>query len=217
MKPEYNTLNINQQKAVFTNKKKVLVMSGAGAGKTKVLTNRICYLLEHGALESQIVAFTFTNKAAREMKFRLNKMLERETTAFIGTFHSFCYSAIGYPENYYKLGFNNRPEIISDYEKSKIIKEILEKYNAKYSNIPFVQAISKIKNNVQVDEIKEEDKLILNSVYHEYQETLLRSSMIDYDDMIPLFIKLIQIDLYYKEVCQYQYVLVDECQDTIFR
>lgn len=55
MKPEYNTLNINQQKAVFTNKKKVLVMSGAGAGKTKVLTNRICYLLEHGVLESQIV------------------------------------------------------------------------------------------------------------------------------------------------------------------
>lgn len=214
MKPEYNTLNINQQKAVFTNKKKVLVMSGAGAGKTKVLTNRICYLLEHGVLESQIVAFTFTNKAAREMKFRLNKMLERETTAFIGTFHSFCYSAIGYPENYYKLGFNNRPEIISDYEKSKIIKEILEKYNAKYSNIPFVQAISKIKNNVQVDDITEEDKLILNAVYHECQETLLRSSMIDYDDMIPLFIKLIQIDPYYKEVCQYQYVLVDECQDT---
>lgn len=183
MKPEYNTLNINQQKAVFTNKKKVLVMSGAGAGKTKVLTNRICYLLEHGALESQIVAFTFTNKAAREMKFRLNKMLERETTAFIGTFHSFCYSAIGYPENYYKLGFNNRPEIISDYEKSKIIKEILEKYNAKYSNIPFVQAISKIKNNVQVDDIKEEDILDnersvnLGSVY----ESVVASELIAHD------------------------------------
>jgi len=214
MKPEYESLNPNQRKAVFTNKKKVLVMSGAGAGKTKVLTNRICYLMEQGVPESEIVAFTFTNKAAREMKWRLNKLLGRETTAFIGTFHSFCYISISEPENYYKLGFNHRPEIITDYEKSKIIKEILQKYNGQYSNIPFVAAISKIKNGVEITDIEGSDRLILNSVYHEYQQQLLASSMIDYDDMIPLFIKLLEIDYSYREISQYKYVLVDECQDT---
>lgn len=214
MTNEFDTLNPNQRQAVFTKNKKVLVMSGAGAGKTKVLTNRICYLLEQGYSENDIVAFTFTNKAAREMKWRLEKMLGRETTAFIGTFHSFCYNSISIPENFYQLGFDRRPEIISDYDKCKMIKDILEKYNGMYSNIPFVQAISKIKNGVEIDDITESDRLILNAVYHEYQETLLRSSMIDFDDMIPLFIKLIEIDSTYKQICQYKHVLVDECQDT---
>ena len=215
MNLELEQLNDNQRKAVFTNKQKVLVMSGAGAGKTKVLTNRIAYLLSKGVEEHDIVAFTFTNKAAREMRMRLNKILGREPDSFIGTFHSFCYSAIRELGNYIKLGFQYAPEIITDYEKGKIIKDILSKYNKDYSNIPFVSAISKIKNGVDISDIVGEDLLILNAVYKEYQNKLKESSMIDFDDMVPLFLKLIELDKdYFEYCCQYKYVLVDECQDT---
>ena len=76
--------------------------------------------------------------------------------------------------------------------------------------LSLISGISKIKNGVEIDDITESDRLILNAVYHEYQETLLRSSMIDFDDMISLFIKLIEIDSNYKQICQYKHVLVDE-------
>ncbi len=215
MKHEFDVLNENQKRAVFSDKNKVLVMSGAGAGKTKVLTNRIAYLLQSGVKEEDIVAFTFTNKAAREMKLRLNKILERETTAFIGTFHSFCYNAIRDVGNYSKLGFRYPPEIITEYDKGRIIKDILTNYNKDYSNIPFVSAISKLKNGVKIDDIKGDDLLILNSVYKEYQDRLLESSMIDFDDMVPMFLKLMDLDKdYCQYVCQFEHVLVDECQDT---
>ena len=182
-------------------------MSGAGAGKTKVLTNRIAYLLSQGVSENEIVAFTFTNKAAREMRTRLNKILGYETAAFIGTFHSFCYNSIRQPENYYKLGFNSTPEIITDYEKSKIIKDILLNYNKDYSNIPFVSAISKIKNGVKNNDINGEDLLILNAVFKEYQMKLKESSLIDFDDMVPLYLELLNKDNDYSYYCsQYKYV-----------
>ena len=215
MNLEIKELNERQKEAVFTNSKKTLVMSGAGAGKTKVLTNRIAYLLSQGVSENEIVAFTFTNKAAREMRTRLNKLLGYETAAFIGTFHSFCYNSIRQPENYYKLGFNSTPEIITDYEKSKIIKDILLNYNKDYSNIPFVSAISKIKNGVKNNDINGEDLLILNAVFKEYQMKLKESSLIDFDDMVPLYLELLKKDNDYSYYCsQYKYVLVDECQDT---
>ena len=212
---EFQELNPNQKKAVFTNSKKVLVMSGAGAGKTKVLTNRIAYLLSQGVPEYEIVAFTFTNKAAREMRTRLNKLLGRETNAFIGTFHSFAYRSIRELGNYMKLGYRYEPEIITDYEKGKLIKDILSNYNKDYSNIPFVSSISKIKNGVKITDIIGEDLLILNAVYKEYQQRLINSSMMDFDDMVPMFLKLCDIDQdYYDNCCQFKYVLVDECQDT---
>ena len=211
---ELNKLNPMQQKAVFTNKNKVLVMSGAGAGKTRVLTNRIAYLISQGVSESEIVAFTFTNKAAREMKSRLNLLLGKETSAFIGTFHSFCYQSIKELGNYTKLGFKKSPEIISEYDKGKLIKELLSKYNKDYSNQEFVSSISKIKNGVKPN-LSTNDQYILNAVYQEYQARLKESSMIDFDDMVPLFLKLMEIDKeYFTNVCSFKYVLVDECQDT---
>lgn len=211
---ELNKLNPMQQKAVFTNKNKVLVMSGAGAGKTRVLTNRIAYLISQGVSESEIVAFTFTNKAAREMKARLNLLLGKETSAFIGTFHSFCYQSIKELGNYTKLGFKKSPEIISEYDKGKLIKELLSKYNKDYSNQEFVSSISKIKNGVKPN-LSTNDQYILNAVYQEYQARLKESSMMDFDDMVPLFLKLMDIDKeYFINVCSFKYVLVDECQDT---
>ena len=215
MNLELDELNENQKKAVLTKSNKVLVMSGAGAGKTKVLTNRIAYLLSQGVNEYEIIAFTFTNKAAREMRSRLNKLLGYETKSFIGTFHSFCYMSIRELGNYLKLGFKSRPEIITEYEKGKIIKDILSSYDKDYSNIPFVAAMSKIKNGIEVKDFTSDEQFLVNAVYKEYQDRLKESSMIDFDDMIPLFLELCDIDKeYYENFCQYKYVLVDECQDT---
>ena len=208
-------LNENQYKAVISLKPKILVMAGAGSGKTKVLTTRIKYLLDIGTNCSDICAFTFTNKAAREMKFRLEQMVKNDDVdaPTISTFHSFCYSFISHPEFFYKLGFTKRPAIIEDSTKSKIIGDILSKYEEDYSNIPFVKAISQIKNKSKVTDVEPKDFIILNTVYHQYQEKLLTSNMIDYDDMIPLFIKLCD-DPLFRDLVQTKYVLVDECQDT---
>ena len=207
-------LNENQLKAVLTNEKKVLVMAGAGSGKTKVLTTRINYLIDEDVDERDICAFTFTNKAAKEMKWRLNAMLKRETAAIISTFHSFCYSFLMEGMFYTKLGFSNKPSIIFDDDKSKIIKEIVSKFNKDYSNIPFVSAISKIKNKAKVTGLDREDMFILNAVYYEYQERLRNSNSIDFDDMIPLVIELARNDEEFRSIIQCRYLLIDECQDT---
>ena len=98
MQEYLNILNPNQLKAVTSTNKKILVMAGAGSGKTRVLTTRIKYLIDQGVSPSEICAFTFTNKAAREMKWRLESMLRKNhkdiQTPVISTFHSFCYSFI---------------------------------------------------------------------------------------------------------------------------
>ena len=215
MQEYLKTLNENQYKAVTSLKPKILVMAGAGSGKTKVLTTRIKYLLDIGTSPSEICAFTFTNKAAREMKWRLEQMIKADNveTPTISTFHSFCYSFVCLPEFFYNLGFTQRPSIVEDSTKSEIIRDILSKYEDDYSNIPFVKAISQIKNKAKVTDVSPKDLTILNTVYHQYQERLISSNMIDYDDMIPLFIKLCD-DKMFRDLVQTKYVLVDESQDT---
>lgn len=215
MQDYLKTLNPNQYKAVTSLSNKILVMAGAGSGKTRVLTTRIKYLLDIGAESSEIFAFTFTNKAAREMKFRLEQMTKKDgiDTPVISTFHSFCYSFVCNPEFFYKLGFTKRPALVEDSTKSEIIRDILSKYEEDYSNIPFVKAISQIKNKTKVTDVDPKDYVILNTVYQEYQRRLISSNMIDYDDMIPLFIKLCD-DQMFRNLVQTKYVLVDEAQDT---
>lgn len=215
MQDYLKTLNPNQLKAVTSLKPKILVMAGAGSGKTKVLTTRIKYLLDIGASVSDICAFTFTNKAAREMKWRLEQMIKSDNveTPTISTFHSFCYSFLSHPEFFYKLGFTKRPAIVEDSTKSEIIRDILSKYEEDYSNIPFVKAISQIKNKAKVTDVNDKDLVILNTIYYQYQERLMSSNMIDYDDMIPLFMKLCE-DQMFRNLVQTKYILVDEAQDT---
>lgn len=208
-------LNDRQHAAVITNSNKVLVMAGAGTGKTKVLTSRIRFLIEAGVPEDTIVAFTFTNKAANSMKWRLEKMLGRETHATLSTFHSYCFSYV--MMNYDKLGFKESPMLIDDDDKSKLIKSILLNIEEDYSNIEFIKNISKVKNHADISKkLKVEEQLIFNKVFHEYQRLLLESNRLDFDDMIPLFIKLLEIDSDLREEILYgiNYVLVDEFQDT---
>lgn len=214
----YKDLNQNQLRAVTSNNKKILVMAGAGSGKTKVLTTRIMHQLKQGASTFDICAFTFTNKAASEMKWRLEAMIKKEgleiEPPIISTFHSYCYSFISYQDFYFDLGFTKRPEVIMDSDKEKIIQNILSQYEEDYSDIPFVKNISRVKNGAKLEGIKEKDILMFNTVYHEYQEALLASNSLDFDDMIPMFIKLCKTNKMFKDLVQTKYLLIDECQDT---
>ena len=209
-----DSLNDNQFQAVTTDKKKVLVVAGAGSGKTRVLTTRIQYLLDKGAELSDICAFTFTNKAAREMLSRIKSKLGEDINCHIQTFHSYCWSYLRLEEFYPLLGFTKRPMIMFEDQKEETINHILKKYEEDYSDIPFIKAISKIKNGSNIDDISEEDLVIVNTVYEEYQEKLKTSNMVDFDDMIILFIELCKISETFKELVQTKYLLVDECQDT---
>ena len=207
-------LNEQQLKAVTTNAKKVLVMAGAGSGKTKVLTSKIKYKIDTGTFAQSICAFTFTNKAAREMKWRLEKMIGGELDAFIGTFHSYCYSFI--MNFHYDLGFTSIPTVIDDDSKRKLIKQILDEKNIEINARLFIDNISKIKNHVEAKGLSTEESILLLEVYDEYQKRLLQSNSLDFDDMIPMFIKLVNTNpiVYDISVASIQYVLVDECQDT---
>lgn len=214
MRLNLHLLNNNQYHAVTTNKKKVLVIAGAGSGKTRVITTRIAKLLSENVDKSDIAAFTFTNKAANEMKFRLKYLLEEEVDLSVQTFHSFAYSFITNDMIYPILGFSDRPNVIIESDKTKLIKEILEKYNTNYSSNYFIKAISKIKNKTKITEINNDDLELLNIVYHDYQTKLRNSCLIDFDDMIPLFIELLNKDKFLREGVQIKHLLVDEFQDT---
>lgn len=208
-------LNEKQLYAVTSNKDRILVMAGAGTGKTQVLTSKIHNLILSGYDESTIVAFTFTNKAANSMLWRLNKMLGRETTAQVSTFHSYCYSYVYY--RHHELGYTDYPVLIDDDDKSKLVKQIIVDLGLDYSNIDFVRNLSKIKNHAMIEDIfTEEEKFIFNKIYHRYQEELIKNNRIDFDDMIPLFLKLLENDEYTKDEIleSISYVLVDEVQDT---
>ena len=207
-------LNVNQYKAVTSNKSKILVLAGAGSGKTKTLTSRIKYLIDTGVAEETIVAFTFTNKAALEMKTRLRKLLGRDHNVRISTFHSYCYSDIIIYGGMF--GYKDYPNVLTVEQRSSLLKQVLEEFNLKMSNINFFNYITKIKNNAPITNLTTEESMIVNKVYHRYQELLVANNSMDFDDMIPLFLRFLQTeDAYAIEVMNScHYILVDEFQDT---
>ena len=207
------TLNSQQQIAVTTSHKKVFVLAGAGTGKTTVLTHRILYLLQPQIKEEDIVAFTFTNKAARQMKSKLESLLQKETKVILSTFHSFCYNHLLIPEFYQALGYTKPPEVLLESAKNQLIKNILHTYDKNQSSTPYVSAISKIKNQTETLEIGVQDRGLLNQIYQEYQNALLQSNSLDFDDMIPKFLEALKCNKELFIQTQYPYVLVDECQD----
>lgn len=207
-------LNSNQLQAITSMSKLMLVLAGAGSGKTRVLTSKIKYLIDSGVPESNIVAFTFTNKAAREMNFRLRKLIGHDPLCSIGTFHSFCYNWI--LEFYYDLGFMSKPDVIDDDSKRKLINQITSDFNINHNIKLFIDNIAKIKNHVKVKGLNEEESLLVNKVYHEYQRRLLKANLVDFDDMIPYFLEIMkkreEIADMMKETSEY--ILIDEFQDT---
>ena len=217
-------LNAQQKEAVLYNEGPLLVLAGAGSGKTRVLTTKIAYLIEElGISPYNILAITFTNKAALEMKERVKSLLGRNYYEMqISTFHSFGLSIIR--KHYDLVGLSNNFTIIDSDDSLTIIKKIVKNMNLDpkmYNPKAIKNRISGAKNELLSPEDYNryantdfEEKVV--EVYRKYQEKLLSNNSVDFDDLLVLPIKLLKenpsILKEYQE--RFKYVLVDEYQDT---
>lgn len=217
-------LNDRQKEAVLYGDGPLLILAGAGSGKTSVLTKRVAYLIkERNVSPSNIVAITFTNKAAKEMKERIIKEVGKEGYDIqISTFHSFGLRII--KENYEKLGYEKNFTIIDSDDSLTVVKKILKEMGIDYArfNPKFIKnQISSCKNEMVTPEkyknlVNDELSDITYKVYKRYQDTLLRNNSLDFDDLL---IKPIELFNKYKEVLEnyqelFKYVFIDEYQDT---
>jgi len=214
-------LNKEQLEAVAHVEGPCLVMAGAGSGKTKVLTTRIINLIEEGINDYNILAITFTNKAAAEMRDRVRNMYG-DVRSFIGTFHSLGLRIIR--ENYELCGLFNNFNIIDSDDVLSIIKKIMKNNNIdpkKFSPYAIRNKISFIKNELlsdaELDKFfnTEFDKMVKN-IYFKYQSILAESNVVDFDDLLakPVILFREHKDILEKYQERYKYILVDEYQDT---
>ena len=214
-------LNKEQLEAVEHVDGPCLVMAGAGSGKTKVLTTRIINLIEEGINDYNILAITFTNKAAAEMRDRVYNMYG-DVRTFIGTFHSLGLRIIR--ENYELCGLFNNFNIIDSDDVLSIIKKIMKNNNIdskKFSPYTIRNKISFIKNELlsdaELDKFfnTEFDKMVKN-IYFKYQSILAESNVVDFDDLLakPVILFKEHKDILEKYQERYKYILVDEYQDT---
>ena len=214
-------LNQKQIEAVTHIDGPCLVLAGAGSGKTKVLTTRIAYLIDQGIFSNQILAITFTNKAAKEMRERLN-ILVPNNNVFVGTFHSLGVRIIR--ENNELLGLDKNFTILDSEDVLSIIKKILKDngYDPKLNSPSYIRnRISFIKNEMLgAGEIAKffntPPEKVAEKIYYEYEEILHRNNSVDFDDLLTLPVKLFSEhkDLLEKYQDRYRYILIDEYQDT---
>ena len=219
-----NNLNNEQREAVTLTEGPLLVLAGAGSGKTKVLTTRVAYLIEEKKADpTEILAITFTNKAANEMKERIIKMLgEIAKDIQISTFHSFGLLIL---KEYYKfLGYKKNFTILDSDDSLTIVKKAMKDLNLDpkvYNPNAIKNKISGAKNELITPEKYEviantdfEEKVV--SVYKYYQNRLFTGNSVDFDDLLMLPIILFEEnkEILTKYQDKYQYVLIDEYQDT---
>ena len=220
---ELEGLNERQKEAVITTEGPVLVIAGAGSGKTKVLTTRIAYLIENKKVNSEnILAITFTNKAAKEMKDRVSNILKRDVRRMhISTFHSFGVEILR--EYGYLVNIDKNFTILDSDDSLKVIKIIIDDMNLNKTISPkhVKEVISSYKNKLFLPEEAEkntytfEEKQIVD-IYEKYNKKLYNSNSVDFDDL--LLIPYLILDKYnavledFQE--KYKYILIDEYQDT---
>jgi len=216
-------LNLEQQKAVTTTKGPILILAGAGSGKTRVITYRIAYLISQGIKPENILAVTFTNKAAGEMKERVGKLLaSKKLSIWIGTFHSICVRILR--QEIEHLGFSKSFSIYDEYDKLQLIKEIIKELNfdEKLINPKIIGSrISSAKSElISVNKFRSYTNNFLDEItadiYEEYQKRMKYNNALDFDDLINKVIELFQKNVQIKKRYQnkFQYILVDEYQDT---
>ena len=217
------TLNDKQIEAVNHKEGPCLVLAGAGSGKTRVLTERIIKLIDDGVSPYNILAITFTNKAAREMKNRVEaKIGNISDSIFIGTFHSFGLRVLR--ENYREVGLNSNITILDQDDTKALIKRILKEEDLDPKDYDIKHIISRISSSkndgVSPSEynrlfLREDDKVIAR-VYEKYLKLLKENNSVDFDDLllkpVELFRKNKEILEHYQE--RFKYILVDEYQDT---
>ena len=216
-----NGLNDKQKEAVLHIDGPCLVIAGAGSGKTKVLTTRIANLIENGIPSYNILAITFTNKAAKEMRDRLSNIVP-DNNAFVGTFHSLGVRIIR--ENAPLLGLDRNFSIIDSDDVISLIKKIMKDLglDPKLTAPAYIRnKISNIKNEMlSKDDIVKfyntpQDK-VAEKVYYEYIEILKKNNSVDFDDLLRLPVLLFQEHPDVLEMYQdrFKYILIDEYQDT---
>lgn len=220
-----NGLNPEQQSAVKATDGPLLLMAGAGSGKTRVLTHRIGYLIvEKRVNPYNILAITFTNKAAREMRERIGKMMGGAAEEiWISTFHSMCVRILR--RDIDRMGFNRNFTILDTTDQQSVVKGILKEKNLdpkKFDPRALLGAISSAKNELIDPEEYEKTaggqyfEQKVSEVYKEYQKRLRKNQALDFDDLIMMTIQLFQrvpeVLEYYQR--KFQYIHVDEYQDT---
>ena len=214
-------LNKEQKEAVLHKEGPCLVLAGAGSGKTKVLTTRIANMINDGIYSGNILAITFTNKAAKEMRDRISNMVENNY-AFVGTFHSFGLRVIR--ENTEKLGLTSNFTIIDSDDVSSVIKKIMKELDisTKEYSVSYIRnKISFIKNEMlsesEVDKfLNSPPEKVAVKVYREYEKVLKRNNAVDFDDLLKRTVELFMQndDILDKYQEKYRYILIDEYQDT---
>jgi DNA helicase-2/ATP-dependent DNA helicase PcrA len=224
-------LNEAQYEGVTTTDGPVLILAGAGSGKTKVLTHRLSYILKTGKAEYEnILAVTFTNKAAKEMKERISKLLSIDLSGyygsnllpFMGTFHSICVKILR--RDGQVLGIEPNFAILDTNDQMDVVKEIMKVMNLstkEFSPYAIHDAISSAKNELK--DAKEFEKFAqgyflqtASKIYVEYEKTLHKNNVVDFDDLIMSTVKLFKNheDVLKRYQDLFKYILVDEYQDT---
>lgn len=221
---DLSSLNPPQRQAVTTVHGPLLLLAGAGSGKTRVITHRIAYLLEDKRIPPhQILALTFTNKAAQEMKERVEKMVRASKELEISTFHSLCVRILR--QYIHLLGYRRNFIIYDSQDQMSLVKTIFEDHD--YESVGLIDpkgahaAISQAKTEGKKPDffLQQTDSLrnvLIGRIYHNYQETLKGCNAVDFDDLLNLTLQLFEEhpaeleELYQR----YRFVLVDEYQDT---
>lgn len=224
MNPIFETLNDRQLEAVRHTEGPLLITAGAGSGKTKVLTCRIAHLLEKGVSPYRILAITFTNKAAKEMRERVEKLVgARAESMWLSTFHSFCAKLLRF-EIDGKFGYTRNFTIYDATDQMTLIKDCLKQMNLDDKQFPprsVLGTISSAKNALmdahefagRTNDFYEEK---VAEAYTLYEKKLLENNAMDFDDLLRLAVRLLDeySDVREKYQDRFQYILVDEYQDT---
>jgi len=218
-------LNKEQQEGVFTTEGPVLILAGAGSGKTRVLTNRTAYLIEEKGVDPfHILAITFTNKAAAEMKSRIEELVGFGGDAvWVSTFHSCCVRILRRYVD--RLGFDTTFTIYDSDDQKALMKDICKRLEIDtkiYKEKMFLNVISSAKNELmdpndfRLQAGGDYKQLKIATVYAEYQKALLKNNAMDFDDLIMKTVELLSVDAEVREAYQerFRYVMVDEYQDT---
>ena len=213
-------LNERQREAILKTEGPVIAIAGAGSGKTSVLTTRIAYLIfEKNVHYANILAITFTNKAANEMKHRVHQTTGINTSQmWISTFHSMCAKILR--EHIDFLGYKKSFQIIDDDDAKQLIKSILKKGNHDIKiYIPKIvkSIVQKLKYDYELlEDVEEPYKSVVKFVFKKYTENLFSNNLLDFEDLLVLTIELLEKNVELRKFYQekFQYVLVDEFQDT---
>lgn len=226
MNDKYQSLNEMQKRAVFQTEGPVLILAGAGSGKTRVLTHRISYLLEELKVPSwQILAITFTNKAAKEMRERADALTgDLSQDAWICTFHSACIRILKQYAD--RIGFDKRFTIYDPDDQKAVVRRIMKEMNLSdkmFTPRSILAEISNAKNEMigpgaYAKSVAASDlfKKKVALVYEQYQRTLLENQAMDFDDILNHTVELFMscADVLYHFQDRFRYIMVDEYQDT---